>query len=1168
MTILMVLLWAGIGIYYYFASESRLRQIAADSLGGLVGGHVSIGSAELSILEGLDLKNVRMWATGADGADLTILDAENVSVRCNLRDLLSGRLSASQIIVSDPRVQLTEDVATGRWNVGFLGQSSWPATPAGAPAFTEYPEVLLRSAQVDFGEARDGVVRRVGGMSVDGRFGPLGLSSAGAHKYEFTFQSSGGNVLGPAMIGVFDAVTGHVSATLRNVVFGSDTEAMLPSLVSGWCRQHDLAGATRVKMDYDPAGFKVEAELDGVQLAIAPRPDAPAVAFSDAFGTLIFTNTGIQADHLSAVCENNRFDVDGLIGGYSPDAPMDVSVRSIGPLNLAENIPSVAALPPVALGIYNHFKPSGRATLQVRLIRPTAGGPLHCQAQINVLDGSFTFADLPYPVHHVTGSIRIEHDPTLGFDVLRLTDLHGRGADGSANEHTDLSINGWIGPFDNTAGGVVNVRGTGIAYEEALRHALPPPVRRAIDWLDIHHEGCGSDFTASFSTQARREEAGKTPGLPWIVDTDLKFAGARATCAAFPYRVDQIEGQAQIRPGFVNLIGVQGRHGPAAILLGGKIRFNESGTQYAPELTVAAEDVPIDADLLAALPPQPRRRVEALGVSGKLDALGAIKSPLPGFDLDLSLTDGAFAPHGIAAASGVSGHAHLTHGGLTDIDLRGHRGDSVLIALGSLNWTGDAPAALLTVQADQLLFDQHLRDLLPARAQEAWDQIQPSGTVDVRLDYDSRRAAGPLAMNLRPVKLAIAPKLAPEAAPLRLDGVVGEVNLAPGVLAEWNLTANDRGGQMAMNGSWKLDDPNAAWEMHLSGRNLAADEQLLRSLPAGLAQVVGGLKFNGAVGFEFTKLSYHPARNGGMMDSALRPAGPDIDFAVQIDCTDASMNVGVPLDSVRGTANLSGVIRNGVLQSLDGDLQSPALKIALRPATDLSATISKPADAATLHISDLRAHVAGGDLAGGMAVTLTDNGVDRYAMRLILNDADVSQLSGVAEGLASAPDPNLIGRVSASLDLSGGVGDRGERRGSGSVRVSGDHMYQIPLMLGLLQVTNLSLPTSSPFQQATARYSVDGNRVTLEQIQLAGKDMAIQGSGHLDFATGKVDLSFTTDSDKWLNVPIVGPIWNKAQGELMRIHVKGTVSAPRVSASSFDTFTTTVDQVFKGEPER
>jgi hypothetical protein len=62
-----------------------------------------------------------------------------------------------------------------------------------------------------------------------------------------------------------------------------------------------------------------------------------------------------------------------------------------------------------------------------------------------------------------------------------------------------------------------------------------------------------------------------------------------------------------------------------------------------------------------------------------------------------------------------------------------------------------------------------------------------------------------------------------------------------------------------------------------------------------------------------------------------------------------------------------------------------------------------------------------------------------------------------------------------------------------------------------------------------------------------------------------VELTFDTNNSAWVNFPVVGPVWNDARSELLRIHVKGSLQSPKISASSFDTITTTVDQVITGD---
>ncbi len=64
-----------------------------------------------------------------------------------------------------------------------------------------------------------------------------------------------------------------------------------------------------------------------------------------------------------------------------------------------------------------------------------------------------------------------------------------------------------------------------------------------------------------------------------------------------------------------------------------------------------------------------------------------------------------------------------------------------------------------------------------------------------------------------------------------------------------------------------------------------------------------------------------------------------------------------------------------------------------------------------------------------------------------------------------------------------------------------------------------------------------------------------------------MSLWLATTNPALIALPIVGPLLGGANQELLRIHIKGTIDQPKVSASTFDTVTTTVDQVFKGNDQ-
>jgi hypothetical protein len=264
------------------------------------------------------------------------------------------------------------------------------------------------------------------------------------------------------------------------------------------------------------------------------------------------------------------------------------------------------------------------------------------------------------------------------------------------------------------------------------------------------------------------------------------------------------------------------------------------------------------------------------------------------------------------------------------------------------------------------------------------------------------------------------------------------------------------------------------------------------------------------------------------------------------------------MTDVKGTMQVAGASRNGRLSSLSGQIDVDSLNLAGRSVTRLKAIMVKPPDRDQLTIGKMEAQLAGGDMVGQVDYGFSDIGPSRYAVDLRLRNADVKELAGETE-------QEVQGQLSASLALEGTSNNPSSRRGRGDVQVQGRQMYKIPLVLGLLQITNLALPITSPFTDASVRYSIDGMRVTFESIELRSKEMLMQGNGHLDFGTKQVNMTFTTDSTAWPKVPIIGDLIQGARHELLQIRVRGTLEEPKVSARSMNTLTTTVDEVFKGD---
>ena len=247
---------------------------------------------------------------------------------------------------------------------------------------------------------------------------------------------------------------------------------------------------------------------------------------------------------------------------------------------------------------------------------------------------------------------------------------------------------------------------------------------------------------------------------------------------------------------------------------------------------------------------------------------------------------------------------------------------------------------------------------------------------------------------------------------------------------------------------------------------------------------------------------------------------------------------------------------------LAGDATFKTFRIAEMDAHDGSGAIAT--DGRKILVKDLRAAFGAGDAAGDLTVDRTRPEMTHWSANFLLRNADVAALT------ASSPT-KLTGNLNASLAIEGawsnGNADAIQpfaRRGRGDISVVGKDMVDVPMMLGVTQMVSLKLPFTSGFNEATASYSLDGDRVSFADIDLKSNEMHIKGAGWLDFEKKQVNLDFYTDS-AGKKLPVIGHLLDAARRELFQIKVRGTLEEPQLKAGSLRTITTTVDEILNND---
>ena len=1181
--VLMVLVIAG---YAFVTDRIRVRHFVEQQLSKELSAKVRVGDARLSVFEGLRLDDVRVSAVGDEGPP--VFEAKQIHVGYDPRALLGGKVAADRVVVVEPRVRLIEDLDHKRWNFQLLdhrgvgGAAGRPSSPMRALAL---PEVLVRNARFDYSQIENGRESNTSTLHLEGAFTP---GNDGV--YRFRVQSRGGaDESFPVAEGSVKSDGSAVHVVVNDVQFVDEIKSILPAQVRRFWAEHELAGRLdELQLDWarkpdGHAGFRVATDWENISLIVPPTTwmgpgdkacvkdwhdaytalggpllgrsavsrsivDAMTIAplaLDDVDARFVFTDKQVRIEKLRAHVGGNTLLFAGHIDGYSAESGVDLTVRSVpgSPLVLPKEPPFVAAMPWPVQEIYYRFRPIGTADLWLRVRRPAGVEWPTLSGELDVADARFVFDRLPYPVERATGTFRFGNDPVTGREMLEIVDVTGHGPVAGPNANAVLNVRGTISPLDETAGADIHVTGRDINAEPRLVQSLPPLTQHAVLNFDADRTGKLPTFLGDFGVDVSR-----TVGLgrPWTITTRLTLRDAVGKFKGFPYPLKNVSGSLQVFDDHVEIDKLVMPAGGGTGGLTGTVSWarhdpvtNEPLIQT--DLAVTARGVAFDDDLLNALPASRRGELAKLGLTGRLDVDGTVRpaapdSEEPAVDLSIKLKDGRAKPPAMP----------VTIDGLrVDVRVKGERADvrsfegmlagATITGAATADAVGDTTRVSADARVTALDVAQAPIDALPPDAAKAVRSLHAAGLVDANVHYESDSA---YRVEVRPRRLSVTP----DVLPLEFDATGGRVVVTPGRVTLDKLTADTGDASVSLGGT--VDPVTGDADVSLAGRNLVIGPELTRALPGVLQEVIGSLALSGPIAVDCPKLV--------LRQPTTRPAAPARTvFDARLWLQKAKTYVGAEWSGVTGNLAVSGVVDGNALTRLDGKISADDATFAGRQVSRMSATLTKWPDGDTLRIGDINARIAGGQIAGRVD-TLLNKKDPRFSLDLRVRGAKVGELT---------QDDAIDGTLDASLAMEGRWDDNRTRRGRGDVLVQGREMAKVPMVFGLMQIANLAVPNREPIRQAAMRYTVEGQRIRLDQIDLRSNQNVMAGDGMLDFDKKTVDLNLSLADSAADSLPIFGDLIKSARQDLLKLHLHGDLTAQSGGSGAFSIFNSDVKEV-------
>ncbi|HEX3998833.1 MAG TPA: hypothetical protein VHX65_09810 [Pirellulales bacterium] len=865
-----------------------------------------------------------------------------------------------------------------------------------------------------------------------------------------------------------------------------------------------------------------------------------------------------DGDHFQRVEFSGRLEADSKgadLAGVLTGLDMSPQLRDSLPARIGQKLAPLAPLRgQVRVGFHVHDDPSAAVRFAFQVNGQLTGG-------------RFDDPRLPYPLSDLKADF---HADNAGATVDKLT-----ARAGSATLQLAARMHGC------QPGSPISI----VAKAEHLeigRHwdsVIPEPL--LTEWERFKPAGeISADLKLDFD------------GQHWRPEVTVHCLDVAITYFKFPYRLDRTSGTLELKNDLLTADLTAYAASQPLTIVG---RFQHPGPKFTGRVDISGENLPFDQNLIAALPQKGGDVVRSLNPSGtfnfflRLDRTVADRPPAE----ELVVTPNQAAvkydrfPYPI---QNIRGELVMTDGHWTFRNLEGSNGPGRIRLEGYMNPTlnGEEKGIELglNITGVNIPLQDELRDCLSAQSASLWKQLQPRGAIDLVTDVRYVSAAKTTDIHVRAEPVGDTCSLLPAAFPYRLEKVRGEFVYRKGHIDLGNIRAIHDRTPFSANGSCDFDD-DGNWHLNLDRvavDRLRADRDLVAALPARIKKTIVDLSPSGTVNLSGSVDIFGTPN----VDAPLRKV-----WNLSLDVNQVGLQVGPRLENINGTIRLGGEspTKEGQEFGCRGSLALDSLTFKDIQLTHVQGPIwldnkrflfGTPAGAPPQPGQAPPRNRVTGQLFGGRLETdgsieqgdPAHGNVPTYSLVLALGRDDRDGIDRTADlkqiALAfGAGKGRLDGRLQAGAQLANwyraangqtvvtGPGIHG-LRGNGYVRLAHADIYELPFMVALLKVLSIKPPASagaantnnarmtSAFTNSNIDYRIEGDHVYLDKIALIGDAISLDGAGEMGFDTAiKLTFRALVGRSDW-QLPVVKSVLGAASGQLMQIHVDGTLGDPQM----------------------
>jgi hypothetical protein len=285
---------------------------------------------------------------------------------------------------------------------------------------------------------------------------------------------------------------------------------------------------------------------------------------------------------------------------------------------------------------------------------------------------------------------------------------------------------------------------------------------------------------------------------------------------------------------------------------------------------------------------------------------------------------------------------------------------------------------------------------------------------------------------------------------------------------------------------------------------------------------------------------------------------------VWLDCHQAALHGGLPLENITGAVRLIGrdddqssyTAGELAIDSLIWkDLQFTNVRGPMwldrsvclfgRRATTKQGQPSRP----------VTADAYGGSLAAD--ASLQHDGNTRYQIETAIGGADLNRFANERLGGPS----QLRGTVSGRLSLEGAGNSSHALNGTGDLHIVDANIYELPVLVAMLKMLRNRTPDSTAFNQCDARFMVQGDDIHFHELNLLGDAVSLYGRGEANFDRTLNLTFYSMVGPADLPIPLWKSIAGQASEQMLQLKVDGTTDQPQIHREALPAVNQVLDQI-------